>query len=212
LRYEVEGLIVTDDRNYSPREGERVVLLERWCAFPPDHPTTRLCLRLMKKAFSTSRVESLLDVGTGTGVLAIAGLKLGAKSAIAVDISRIAAFSASRNMRLNSLERQLEIRLGSIDSVRGSFDLIVANLLLSPLLQLASGLRNLLSPAGVLILSGIYESELKSLETSLAKLGLERREMITDIQYLADCGSVTWAAAKFGACDSLHSAAGRRNI
>ncbi len=192
MKYEVDGLIVTDDRNYPPSES--VVFLERWCAFPPDHITTVLCLRLMKKVISSNRVESMLDVGCGTGILAIAGVKLGAKHAVAVDISRIAVFSAHRNMRLNSLENRLEIRLGSIESVKGSFDLIAANLLLHPLLGLSRGLKDLLSPGGILILSGIYESEVPMLEKQFE---LKIREVITGNQFIYDYGSVTWAAVQF---------------
>ena len=196
MEYEVDGLIITNDKRRSLGSGKLTVLLERWCAFSPDHPTTLLCLRMMKKVISSSKVESMLDVGTGTGVLAIAGLKLGVKRAVGVDISRIAVFSARRNKRLNSME-QFEIKLGSIESVEGSFDLIVANLLLSTILELAGGLRDLLSPRGTLILSGVYESELRLLEKRLAELGLELREAITALQFIPDYGNVTWAAATF---------------
>lgn len=192
MKYEVDGLIVTDDRNCSP--SKPVVFLERWCAFPPDHITTVLCLRLMKKVISRRVVESMLDVGCGTGILAIAGLKLGIKHAVAVDISRIAVFSARRNMRLNSLEDKLEIRLGSIESVKGSFDLIAANLLLPPLLKLSRGLKDLLSPGGALVLSGIYEDDVPVLEK---QYGLKGREVITGNQFIADYGPVTWAAVQF---------------
>jgi ribosomal protein L11 methyltransferase len=98
----------------------------------------------------------VLDVGTGSGILAIAALKLGAASALATDIDATAVGIAAENARLNGVEAALQVAVGSVPAT-GTFDLILANILAETLadLLLTEGLADRLAPDGVLILAGI---------------------------------------------------------
>ena len=121
------------------------------------HPTTRLCLEWLERELEPG--VSVLDFGAGTGVLALAALKLGAARATAVDIEPQALTATRRNAELNGLEGLLTI--GTPDGLDGQqFDLIFANILARPLIELAGTFARH-QPAGArIVLSGILESQL----------------------------------------------------
>jgi ribosomal protein L11 methyltransferase len=118
------------------------------------HPSTRLALLLLERHLRPG--ARVLDVGTGSGILAIAALKLGAASALATDIDATAVGIAAENARLNGVEAALQVAVGSVPAT-GTFDLILANILAETLadLLLTEGLADRLAPDGVLILAGI---------------------------------------------------------
>ena len=123
-----------------------------------DHPTTAMCLQGLQDAMDRHPAASVLDVGTGTGVLAIAARKIGASRVVGNDIDpqalRIAAENAERNgaMPIEFTDKPLE-RLSE------SFDVVVANLYSSVLCQLAPRLAARLAPDGMLLLSGILATQ-----------------------------------------------------
>ena len=120
------------------------------------HESTRLCAALLERYVNPG--DRLLDLGCGTGILSLLGLKLGAASALGVDIREEAVRLARHNARLNGLEGAFTARTGDLArGITGRFDLITANLLPEPLLRLAPRLWDLLTPGGTAILGGIRE-------------------------------------------------------
>jgi ribosomal protein L11 methyltransferase len=135
---------------------DRIDLIMKRGAFGSgEHETTESCLELLGKfpVISGSRV---LDLGSGTGLLAIAALQLGARHATCVDIEPKAVETAETNCRLNGLEDRVTHVTGILDAVRErDFDIILANIYGDILLDLAESLSTKLRPGGTLLLSGI---------------------------------------------------------
>ena len=122
------------------------------------HPTTRLCLSAVESLAEGRILEGarVLDVGCGSGILAIAALKLGAASAMGVDTDPIAIEATTANARRNGLARRLRARIGSLPSGESPFDVVLANLIAGLLVPLAPALRDALRPGGSLLASGIF--------------------------------------------------------
>jgi ribosomal protein L11 methyltransferase len=121
-----------------------------------QHPTTRLCLERLER--EPPQGQSVLDYGCGTGVLALAALKLGASHATAIDNEPQALDATRRNAELNQLAAS--IRIGSPESLAaGHFDLILANILAQPLIALAPLLAGWQLPGGQIALSGILAAQ-----------------------------------------------------
>ena len=193
-------------RYYKPmRIGKRVLLTPAWeepNALPDDvvvrlepgmafgtglHPTTRLCVAALEKWVSQG--DSLLDIGTGSGVLSVVAAKLGAKLVIATDIDPLAIRAAKENARLNGVPiapNQLIVEQGSIPAGQdGRFSVVVANILAEILIGLFEAaydnvpLAATLAPGGHLILSGILEEKAEGVVAAAARQGLrevERRQ------------------------------------
>ncbi len=131
------------------------------------HPTTRLCLAALESIADDGRIEGarVLDVGCGSGILAIAAVKLGAADALGVDTDPIAVESTLANARRNRLVRRIRARIGSLPSGEIPFDVVLANLIAGVLVPLAGALRDELRPGGTLLASGIFidrEGEVRS--------------------------------------------------
>ncbi len=143
-------------REYAPREDEVVLELDPGLAFGTGlHPTTRLCLEALE-----SRVADgmrILDLGSGTGILALAAAKLARVEVVAVDNDQNAVVATRRNARRNGVSDRVRPLYGSLADVSGTYDLILANLLAPILIQMAQGsaLATRLRPQGELIASGI---------------------------------------------------------
>jgi len=156
------------------------------------HPTTQLCLELMEVWFSQSSIENrqskiVIDVGCGSGILSIAALKLGVKTALGVDIDAESVTNSRENADTNGIGDELILGQGSVAEVlAGQFPfksapLVVANILAPVIIRLfAAGLADLVEPGGAIILSGIlFEQEKNVIEAAQAK-GLvltEHRQM-----------------------------------
>ena len=122
------------------------------------HPTTRLCLAAVEEladrgALARARV---LDVGCGSGILAIAAVKLGASSAFGVDTDPIAVEATAANARRNAVVRRVRARAGSLPSGAAAFDVVLANLIAGVLVPLAPALCGELRPGGTILASGIF--------------------------------------------------------
>jgi ribosomal protein L11 methyltransferase len=102
-------------------------------------------------------------VGTGTGVLALAAALFNARSVLAIDSDPLAVAAARLHVSINGFESIIRVEEGTAESIQGVYSLILANLTLADLLPLAGVLRNLLSPGGFLVLSGILHSQAKEL-------------------------------------------------
>ena len=165
--------------------GERIQLvIDPGMAFGTGtHPTTRLCLEALKRW--TPPGGTLIDVGCGSGVLALAALKLGAVQAFGVDTDPDAIKAAEKNAQINGLRERVRLGLGSVDMIQqGHFPirrapLVVANILAPVIVRLLDhGLVDLVDKGGVLILSGILEEQEAEVRSAVEaqKLGvIERR-------------------------------------
>jgi ribosomal protein L11 methyltransferase len=130
-----------------------VIRLDPGLAFGTGtHATTALCLEWLDGL--ALRDTTMLDYGCGSGVLAIAGLKLGCRSACAMDIDPQALIATAENAARNGVSRQLRI-FGNASEIEGSFDIVVANILAGPLVQFAESVTATLSGGGMLALSGV---------------------------------------------------------
>ena len=154
---------------YRPEGREKVLRLDPGQAFGTGgHASTRLCLKVLEGL--SEETDSLrqpltrvLDVGTGTGILALAAALFNARSVLAIDSDPLAVAAARLHVAINGLESIIRVEEGTAESVRGVYSLILANLTLVDLLPLAGILRKLLSPGGVLVMSGILPSQAKEL-------------------------------------------------
>lgn len=142
---------------YQARANEKIVVLDPGMAFGTgSHGTTLLCLQAIAALFESScPPRSLLDVGTGSGILAIAAARLGANRVVACDIDPLACQVARENCEQNEVAHQVEITGAVLDQIPGQFDLVVANILAEENVRLAAELCAHLLPGGHLLLSGI---------------------------------------------------------
>jgi ribosomal protein L11 methyltransferase len=198
--------------------GQRLVIVPAWMDSPDPnripikidpgmafgtgtHPTTQLCLELMERYFddgpstidhSSSIVHrplSVIDVGCGSGILSIAALKLGAKSALGVDIDAGSIVNARENAATNQIGNELILEVGSVREILdGMFafrkaPLVLANILAPVIVRLFdSGLAELIDKQGTIILSGILEEQASSvIEAAKAKgLKMSKRKQMGD--------------------------------
>jgi len=156
------------------------------------HASTRLVLELLcgphLPALPGARV---LDVGVGTGVLALSALLLGAEQAIGFDLDRLAASEARAHARCNGLDSRLQVFTGPIDALGpGRFDLVLANLLRGELEPILPLLCRRVAPGGSLILSGLLEADVEVLRAQLARFSFEASEK----RLLRDDTGDTWVA------------------
>lgn len=136
-----------------------------------DHPTTRACLWFIEKYLAAGM--DFLDVGTGSGILSILAVRLGAKKVVALDIDPLASAEVKRNLRLNAIPLQrVEQVEGDLDKLgKRKFDLIVANVGLSFHLTYIACLKEILRDRGYLVLSGFESSNWPLVEDKARSLG-----------------------------------------
>ena len=160
---------------YAGKAGDLVIEIDPGMAFGTGtHPTTRMCLQALEVLIpSFVHPPSVLDFGTGSGILAIAAQKLGAKETVAVDIDPAAIRNARKNASANHLHGRIDFQVGSGQSLRGRFGIVVANLLPQELLKAADFLARRVSPAGYLVVSGILKKQEKEITSAFAKKGLK---------------------------------------
>ena len=164
-----EGLYIVPDWCDSVDSSAVNIVLEPGIAFGTgEHPTTRMCLRWLKKTLARrGETELVVDFGCGSGVLAIGALVMGAKRAVGVDLAAQAVQSSIDNAKLNGVEDRLVTMLGDgTDSgtpgANGQADIVVANILIGPVLDLEELLAGYCKPGGSIALSGILYSEEQS--------------------------------------------------
>jgi len=136
------------------------------------HPTTALCIEAIEEAMTIAVPDSILDVGTGSGILALAALTMGVPQAVGLDVDADALEVAAANARLNNLTDGLQLVLGGPDVVDGAWPLIVANVLAAPLIEMAPILVRRVGNRGRLILSGIPRSLESEVRQTYEHLGM----------------------------------------
>ncbi len=157
--------------------GSQVIIMEPGLAFGTGfHPSTKLCLEIIEE-LAPEKGRGVLDVGTGTGILAMAAAMLGAKEVLAVDNDPLALRVAEDNLKRNGLLGKVKlVKAGNKTNQRLSkkkFDLIVANLFLGELKRLAQYLVAHLAPGGLLAVSGILPHQSAEVVKAYKKLGLQ---------------------------------------
>ncbi len=168
--------------DYISRPGEVLVEMEPGVAFGTGlHPTTRLCLVALEKLIHPG--DRVLDVGTGSGILALFAAKLGAAYTLGIDVDPMALKAAEENVARNGLQGKVEIRWGSLIPTGeapllnpkdlGEFDLVLANILAPVIMEMALRLAEVLAPKGHLVVSGIVGGQRYAVREALEEAGLE---------------------------------------
>jgi len=158
--------------------GRLTVIIEPGRAFGTGHHgSTEGCLVLIEAALCSLRApaEPVLDIGTGTGILAIAAVKLGAPSALAIDLDPDAIAAARQNAQRNGCADRISLALGGLETVPGEtrYHLVVANLLTHAHLRLVHEYERLVALGGLLVLGGILEGEHGRVADALRPAGFE---------------------------------------
>jgi len=175
-------------RRHRRRPGDVVVAMDPGMAFGTGlHPTTRLCLAALEPlaADGTLARARVLDVGCGSGILAIAAVRLGAAGAIGVDTDPIAIESTTANARRNRLVRRVRARVGSLPTEDGPFDVVLANLIAGVLVPLAPALHEELRPGGTLVASGIFVDRETEVRAAFRSAGMAVGERTAEGDWVA---------------------------
>ena len=174
-------------REYTPEADELIIELDPGRAFGTgSHPTTSLCLKLMEENISEG--DSVIDVGTGSGILMIAADRLGASEIYGTDIDELAVESAKENLELNKIsEEKAKVDKGDLISVveNKKFDVVVANILADVLLILLHDISKVVKPNGKIIFSGIIEDKCELLKREVESLGFTVEEIKADKEWRA---------------------------
>ncbi|CAM4519590.1 ribosomal protein L11 methyltransferase [Paenibacillus endophyticus] len=188
---------------YEAGPNERIIELDPGMAFGTGtHPTTALCLQTLETVIRGG--EEMIDVGTGSGILAIGACRLGVKNVLALDLDPVAVSSATENVKLNELSEQVEVRLSDLlgvikegqsgeaggsapltTAVKVPVDLVVANILAEIILLFVDDVYEALKPNGIYIASGIYKNKEDDVEEGLIRSGFEIVEKRRDEDWIA---------------------------
>jgi len=163
-------------QEYAPAVAEVLVELDPGMAFGTGHhPTTRMCLEELERRVRPGM--QILDLGTGSGILAIAAVKLGVASVFALDVDSVAVKAAGHNIRHNRVARKVRLFAGTLPNPKvlpGSIDLVVANITARAIAEVARSIAEALVPGGVLIASGIIMERQAEVEAALQGVMLVR--------------------------------------
>lgn len=183
-----ERLVVCPSwEQYKPKPCETVVMLDPGMAFGTGgHDSTRLCMRLLESFLpDTARV---LDLGCGSGILAVAALLLGAREATGVDIDEVAVRVAKENAALNAVAGKCSFFCGNLgDKVSGQYDLIFANIVADVIISFLPDVQRLLAPGGVFITSGIIDTREPDVQAALPAAGLSVRQRLESGGWVGLC-------------------------
>ncbi|HUY79148.1 MAG TPA: 50S ribosomal protein L11 methyltransferase [Ktedonobacterales bacterium] len=196
-------------RDYIPQDDEVIVELDPGMAFGTGlHPTTRNCVLLLEQSLTPG--DRVLDVGTGSGILAISALKLGAASALAMDVSSVAVTATRENAQINGVADRMDVRLATLEGADGepfmplpsgltilgdeigTHDVVLANIIARVIGQLAPALVRATRPGGKLIASGIIAERRAEAIEPLIAAGL------TDIREVEENDWITLVGVRAG--------------
>lgn len=170
---------------YTPVEGEVILEMDPGMAFGcGTHPTTTMCLRFLEEHIQGGR--TVFDVGTGSGILAVAAAKLGARLVVAVDLDNVAVRVARENIERNGVTDIVKVRSGNLlDMVSGRADVVVANIIADVIIKMAHDAYKVLTPGGVLIASGIIEFRQHDVRKTLERVGFFVQELRREGEWIA---------------------------
>ncbi len=160
-------------KNYKPKPNQIIITIDPKMSFGTgEHATTKLALRFIEKYLKGN--EKVLDVGSGSGVLAISSVMLGASSALGIDNDEWCLLNGNENVKANNLEGKVEIRLVEIQQIEEKdFDLVVANINKHILLEIGRFIRQKIKETGILILSGLLTIDENDIVKSYSEVGFE---------------------------------------
>ncbi|MDO8682940.1 MAG: 50S ribosomal protein L11 methyltransferase [Armatimonadota bacterium] len=170
--------------DFNPKLEQIIVELDPGMAFGTgNHPTTQMCLKAVQTYLHFG--DTMLDVGTGSGILAIAAALLGALKVIGIDIDSIAVKAAIENVKTNGVEKIVEItEADSPTAVDISADLVTANIVASTIISMRESLCAALKPGGILIASGIIDERRSEVENAIQSAGMSLIETICEGEWV----------------------------
>jgi len=172
---------------YAAAPGEVVLTIDPGQAFGTGtHETTRMCLQLLEEVYDAPPgPRRVLDIGTGTGILGIAAVRLGADYALGIDTDPKAAETAEENAKTNGVAERFASTFMPLSSIEGSYELVVANILAEILIDLKKEIVSRCAPGGFLILSGILAEKNGWVEEEFREEGMQPVKQKTDGQWAA---------------------------
>ncbi len=148
-----------------------------------SHPTTRLCLEVLDRQVKGG--ETVLDIGTGSGILSVAAVLLGAEQALGVDIDSTAVTVAQKNSLLNGVESMTNFQVGVCEDARGPADIVVANIGANVIMDILSCVRERMKENGLFIASGIIRSRQEEVCSAFVQHGLQLENVLEDGDWVA---------------------------
>jgi len=149
--------------SYQNKPGEIVVNLEPGCSFGSgSHPTSRLSVKAIEYLFNSNLIaesEKSLDIGTGTGILALVTAMFGFQKVVAIDIDSYSLFESQLNVEINHLTYKIDVKSDKLESIHESFDLVTANLRYPTLIDIRTCLSKMINLNGFVVFSGFRSEE-----------------------------------------------------
>lgn len=197
-----------------PRKGQTTVVLDPGLSFGTgNHPTTAFCLRELARR-KTGRAQSFWDIGTGSGILAIAAVKLGYAPVRAIDFDSEAVRVARENAARNAVAQQLRIARGDIRALPArspeKYDFICANLVSTLLLDTRGRILNRLRPGGTLVLAGILKGEFGQIQEAYEQAGLKLLRSRTQGEWQS--GAFSFKTERDCVSEASRSNVGKRQV
>jgi ribosomal protein L11 methyltransferase len=156
------------------------------------HPTTALCLEAVEEEVQVGTPNAVLDVGTGSGVLALGALMMGVPRALGIDIDEEALRIAAQNARINRLGERLQLAHGGPETITGTWPLVLANLLAASLIEMAPALVRRVGHQGHLVLSGIPSSVQQDVDQAYRRAGMRHVRVKSRAGWVALVLQASW--------------------
>ncbi len=170
--------------DYQPKAGEITITLDPGCAFGTGtHQTTQLCMKALEKYLKKG--DTVADIGTGSGILAICAMKLGAKFAYGCDNDGSVIEVCKENAKINDITYNIEFELNTADKLNKQYDFVCANILHNVLAEIMGDLKNIMKPAAKIVLRGILDEKKQIFIDAVKKYELKIVEIMQQDQWIA---------------------------
>jgi len=171
---------------YESEDEQIVIVINPSMAFGTGHhESTRLCIEALEKTILTDKVDSVLDVGCGSGILSIVAAKLGVKNILAFDTDPVSIDESKKNIEYNEITKGIKTRCCDIEEIEGNFDLILANVYVEPLLNMRDAIKSRLNKDGKVILSGFQDFREKELISGYEAAGFKLMNKYVDGEWVS---------------------------
>jgi ribosomal protein L11 methyltransferase len=184
----VPGLVIKPSwEAYQPESGQHVIEMDPGMAFGTgQHASTRMALALIKQSMQRTTARQALDVGTGTGILAMAAALFGAERVVAIDNDPDAVVVAQENIEKNNLTEKIKVSVTPVAHIQGEYQLVSANIVHDVLVEMAPVLAALTAPGGHLVLAGILSGEQEvNIVRVYGELGLQPLDRLYQEEWVA---------------------------